>query len=83
MKRLLCSGWLPTVLLLAALLPTTTFAQSDGGSRQSGQLTDESLGNLLRAMGLKPKLEKKRYPLQSHTRRQRVGAFDVGGAQHR
>lgn len=61
MKRLICTAWLPSVVLVAVMLPTTAFAQSAGQTGQSGQLTEQSLGNLLRAMGLKPKIEQKRY----------------------
>ena len=50
------SGAIATALLVAVSLPTEAFAQS-----RSGQLTEQSLGELLRAMGLKPTKEKKRY----------------------
>lgn len=64
MQRLLTRGWiLPTALLLAYTFPYEAIAQttSGAGTEANGQLTESSLGNMLLAMGLKPKKEKQRY----------------------
>ncbi|MFQ5733226.1 MAG: type III secretion system chaperone [Planctomycetaceae bacterium] len=63
MKRLLVKGCiLGMTILCAAPLTAAAFAQqTPARTAQSGQLTQESLGNLVRAMGLRPKLEEKRF----------------------
>jgi len=63
MKRLLTKACiLATSILCAAPLTVDAYAQTPAKTdAQAGQLTDESLGNLLRAMGLKPKQQEKRY----------------------
>ena len=60
-------GTLTAVVIVAAALPETTHAQnrSETANAQnqtaSGQLTEQSLGSLIAAMGLRPKKMKKRY----------------------
>jgi len=65
MKRLIAKGSLLVMTILCAVPLNSAHAQAPGFRQKAagsgGQLTEESLGNLLRAMGLKPKKEEKRY----------------------
>lgn len=58
-------GWLVVcafaVAVAALTLLTSPFLHADDGESQSGKLTQESLENLLKAMGLQPTQEKQRY----------------------
>ena len=66
MKRLLAKGCILTLTVICAI-PLTATANAQTKSPQqrttgsAGQLTEQSLGNLLLAMGLKPKKAEKRY----------------------
>lgn len=61
MKRLIRKSCLPAVILAATLMSSAAQAQTGSRPVSKGALNQQSLGNLLRAMGLKPKIEKKRY----------------------
>lgn len=62
MKHLLGkTGILAAVLLLALPLAADAQTTESGAAVQPGQIDEQSLGNLLRAMGLKPTKEKQRY----------------------
>ena len=60
MKRLLARGCLLGMTILFAIpLTAQTYAQAP--TSRGSKLNEADLGNMLRAMGLKPKKEKKRY----------------------
>jgi hypothetical protein len=60
MKSWIVAGIVSTAALSVILSGGFTTAE-DAEAAKSGQLTEESLGNLLEAMGLEPKKEEKRY----------------------
>lgn len=63
MQGKLVKGWilLTTMICAVPLAAEQAIAQAPATGAAGGQLTDESLGHLLQAMGLKPKREQLRY----------------------
>ncbi len=63
--RISMRGWsvvgMAAVLLTAAAISASGLTAADGTTARGGQLTEQSLGNLLSAMGLNAKKEQQRY----------------------
>lgn len=62
-------GMFATVLAVLALASAGMLNAADSPSAASGQLTESSLGNLLSAVGLKPKKTEKRYDFNFRSKR--------------